>query len=90
MIGSNRSFRRARSRARATKIKNRNSENFISISRSAGASVDRGVSIAGALYSAGPFSSGAIEYYSSDIINIAYGERKHLTPVFGGIKVLVP
>ena len=72
-----------------TKIKNRNSENFISMSRSAGASVDRGVAIADALCSAGPFSIGAIEYYSSDIINIAYGEGKYLTPVFGGIKALV-
>ena len=64
-----------------TKIKERNSTEFIWMSQAAGARVDRGVGVAGALFSYGRFSLGAIDYYSDDIINIAYGEAKYVLPV---------
>ncbi len=57
-------------------IKERNDVDFVSMSEDAGADVDRGVFTAGALYQNGGFSIGAIDYYSDDIINIAYFEAK--------------
>ncbi len=59
-----------------TKIKERNSDQFVWMSRDAGAKVDRGVATAGLNYSQGPFSIGVIDYYSDDIINIFYTEAK--------------
>ena len=59
-----------------TKIKERNSDQFVWMSRDAGANVDRGVATAGLNYSQGPFSIGGIDYYSGDIINIFYTEGK--------------
>ena len=59
-----------------TKIKERNSDQFVWMSKDAGAKVDRGVATAGLLFSQGPFSFGAIDYYSDDIINIFYTEAK--------------
>lgn len=58
-------------------IKQRDSDVFVSMSRAAGADVDRGVGLAGGLLTWGPVSVGAIEYYAQDIINIAYGEGKY-------------
>src|SRR5882762_11270943 len=46
------------------KIKERNDDFFVSMSRDAGADVKRGVFAAGALYEKGKFSIGAIDYYS--------------------------
>jgi hypothetical protein len=71
-----------------TKIKERNSDTFVWMSRAAGAMVDRGVGVAGALFSYGRFSIGAIDYYSDDIINIAYGEAKYVLPVSKDFGVL--
>jgi hypothetical protein len=59
-----------------TKIKERNSDEFVWMSKDAGAKVDRGVMLAGVNYSQGPFSIGAIDYYSDDILNIFYTEGK--------------
>lgn len=59
-----------------SKIKERNSEDFVPMSVDAGASVDRGVFTAGTLYEKGNFSIGAIDYYCADIINIGYAEAK--------------
>ena len=59
-----------------SRIKERNSDRFIPMSEDAGATVDRGVYTAGALYKRGDFSFGTIDYYSPDIINIAYAEAK--------------
>ena len=59
-----------------TKIKERNSDEFVWMSQDAGAKVNRGVALAGLNYSEGPFSIGAIDYYSDDIINIFYTEGK--------------
>lgn len=59
-----------------TKIKERNSDTFVWMSQDAGATVERGVASAGLLFSQGPFSIGAIDYYSDDIINIFYTEAK--------------
>ena len=61
-------------------IKERNDSEFVSMARDAGADVDRGVWAAGALYERGKFSIGAIDYYSPDIINIAYAETKLEVP----------
>ena len=64
-----------------TKIKERNSDDFVSMSRDAGAPVDRGVGLAGGLVSLDRFSIGAIDYYCDDVINIAYAEAKYTLPV---------
>jgi outer membrane porin, OprD family len=63
------------------KIKERNADQFVSMSVDAGAQVERGVWAAGALYEKGKFSIGAIDYYSQDIINIAYTELKLEVPL---------
>lgn len=57
-------------------IKERNSDEFVSMAIDAGAPVERGVLAAGALYQKGAFSIGAIDYHSADVINIGYGESK--------------
>jgi hypothetical protein len=57
--------------------KARNSDEFESMARVAGAKVDRGVFASGATYKNGPVTLGAIDYYSPDIINIAYTETKY-------------
>ena len=62
-------------------IKERNSDDFVSMSRDAGASVDRGVFAPGGIYEKGKFSIGAIDYYSDDIINIAYAQTKMEIPI---------
>jgi hypothetical protein len=64
-----------------TKIKERNSEDFVWMSRDAGASVDSGVGLAGVNVSLGRFSIGAIDYYCEDVINIGYAEAKYTWPV---------
>jgi len=64
-----------------TKIKERNSDEFVSMSRDAGAPVDRGVSVGGGLFSVGRFSIGAIDYYCDDVINIGYAEAKYTLSV---------
>jgi hypothetical protein len=60
-------------------IKERNSEDFVSMSDDAGApgNVDNGVYAAGANYKTGDLSLGAINYYSDDIINIFYTEANY-------------
>jgi outer membrane porin, OprD family len=60
-----------------TKIKERNSDEFIWMSRDAGADVKRGVGVLGGTFTYGKFSLGAINYYSNDIINIFYTESKY-------------
>src|SRR6267378_25433 len=62
-------------------IKERNDSEFVSMSVDAVAHVERGVWAAGALYEKGKFSIGAIDYYSEDIINIAYAESKLEVPL---------
>jgi hypothetical protein len=53
------------------KIKERDSENFVSMAAAAGApaGISRGVSVAGAIYKIGNLSFGGVKYYSKDIIN---------------------
>jgi hypothetical protein len=63
------------------KIKERNSEDFVSMSRDAGADVKRGVYALGGNWTLGGFSLGAIDYYSDDIINIFYTEAKYARAV---------
>ena len=62
-------------------IKERNSDEFVSMAQDAGADVDRGVFTAGGLYQNGGFSLGAIDYYSQDLINISYVEAKYAIPL---------
>jgi hypothetical protein len=59
--------------------KERNSDEFVSMSDIAGApdDVDNGVYAVGANYRKGEFSIGAVDYYSQDIINIFYTEAKY-------------
>jgi hypothetical protein len=63
------------------KIKERNSDEFVSMAKDAGATVNRGVYVVGALFEKGNFSLGAIDYYSPDIINIGYAEAKLEIPI---------
>lgn len=61
-----------------SKIKQKNSDEFVPMSEAAGVtSVDRGVYAIGGNYIIGDFSIGATEYYSNDIINIFYAESKY-------------
>ena len=71
-----------------TKIKERDSGEFVWMSRDAGAQVDRGVALAGANYSTKEYSLGAIDYYSQDIINIFYTEGKYTLPLTERLGVL--
>jgi hypothetical protein len=71
------------------KIKPRNSEDFESMATAAGApaGVVRGVDVAGANYKVGAFAIGAIDYYSKDVINIAYTEIKYVMPLANRIRL---
>lgn len=57
-------------------IKERNSDEFVSMSVDAGAGVERGVIAAGGLFKQGGFSLGALDYYCPDIVNIGFAEAK--------------
>jgi hypothetical protein len=59
-----------------SKIKERNEDQFVWMSEDAGADVKRGTLMAGALFTRGPWSVGAIEYNTADTINIFYVEAK--------------
>jgi hypothetical protein len=58
-------------------MKERNDINFISMSRTAGASEDRGTGVLGGMFSWGPVRLGAIDYFTQDTINIFYTEGKY-------------
>jgi hypothetical protein len=60
-----------------SKIKEKNSDAFKWMSTVAGATVQRGVYVAGANVDGKDFSFGAINYYSDDVINIFYAEGKY-------------
>jgi hypothetical protein len=66
-------------------MKPRDSDQFTSMARAAGANVDRGVGVAGGRMTWGHVSLGVIEYYSQDIINIVYGEGKYGTSLPFGV-----
>lgn len=61
-------------------IKERNADEFVSMSEDAGAEAERGVYTAGVLYERGKFSFGVIDYYCPDVINIGYAEMKMEIP----------
>jgi outer membrane porin, OprD family len=63
------------------KEKQVNSDDFVNMAQVAGASVDRGVYVAGASYKTPGWSLGAMEYYSEDIINIAATEGTYVIPL---------
>ena len=68
-------------------IKTINSDDFVSMSQAAGASVERGVFTAGGRFVNGPFSIGAVDYYSPDIINIFYAEARYEVPLGADLKL---
>jgi hypothetical protein len=72
-----------------TKIKERNGDDFIWMSRAAGATVKRGVGMAGGLLTYGKFSLGAFNYYSQDIINIFYTESRYSFPITEKLSALL-
>lgn len=69
------------------KIKERNSDEFMSMSDDAGADIKRGVYAAGLNWTKGDVSIGAINYWSSNVINIFYTEAKYGLPIGGGAKL---
>jgi hypothetical protein len=69
------------------KIKERNSDEFVSMSDVAGASIKRGVYAAGVNWTKGEMSIGAINYWSSNVINIFYTEGKYGFPIRGNAKL---
>jgi hypothetical protein len=70
------------------KIKERNSDEFVWLSQDAGATVKRGAIVAGGRYTVGDFSAGLVDYYSEDIINIAYAEGKYARDIAEGLGIL--
>ncbi|MGZ3614026.1 MAG: OprD family outer membrane porin [Thermodesulfobacteriota bacterium] len=71
-----------------SRIKPQNSDEFEPMSVAAGASVERGTTMVGALFSFRDFSVGAINYYTPDIINIFYSEAKYRWDPVDGLGVL--
>jgi len=71
------------------KIKPRNAEDFESMATAAGApaGVTRGVDVAGANFKTGELSLGVVDYYSPDIINIAYTELKYAIPLANRVRL---
>lgn len=71
------------------RIKERNSDTFVSMAKDAGAppGVERGVYALGANYKRGEFSIGVIDYYSDDIINIFYTETKYAIPLSESLRL---
>src|SRR5678815_3960047 len=63
------------------KIKAQNDSEFVSMATDAGADVNRGVWAGGVNYEKGKFNIGAIDYYSQDIINIAYAQGGFEVPL---------
>jgi len=68
-------------------IKERNSDEFISMSVDAGATAERGVFAAGGLYQKGDFSLGVIDYHCADVINIGYVEAKMECPLADDLRL---
>jgi hypothetical protein len=71
------------------KIKERNSDEFVSMSVVAGSptNVERGVYAGGVNFKQGAFSLGAIDYYSNDIINIFYTETQYAIPLSENLRL---
>ncbi len=71
------------------RIKERDSDVFIPMSEAAGApaGVDRGVYVAGAVFKTSQLAVGAIDYYSQDVINIAYSEIKYAIPLANRLRL---
>lgn len=66
-----------------SRIKERNANDFVWMSRDADSTVNRGVFIGGGNFEHRGFSIGAINYYSDDIINIFYTEATYMLVVAG-------
>ncbi|NUS61906.1 MAG: outer membrane porin, OprD family [Lysobacter sp.] len=68
------------------KIKERNSDEFVSMTDDAGASIKRGVYAAGVNYTRGDLVVGGINYWASNVINIFYTEARYAVPIGGNAK----
>jgi len=71
-----------------TKMKDHNSENFVSMSEEAGVAINRGVAVAGASYVTKNGSIGLVDYFSNDVINIGYAEGKYSHEFESGLGLL--
>jgi hypothetical protein len=71
------------------KMKPRDSESFKSMAAAARApvGVERGVYAAGAIFKFGELSIGAMDYYSADILNIAYSETRYSIPLMDRLRL---
>lgn len=71
------------------KMKPRDSESFesMAVAARALAGVERGVYAAGAILESGELSVGAMDYYSADIVNIAYSELRYSIPLAGRLRL---
>ncbi len=70
-------------------IKPQDSPVFMSMARAAGVNNDNGVGVAGGLLTWGPLSVGVVDYYSQDVINIAYAEAKYGASFANGISTIL-
>ena len=59
-----------------SKIEGKGSDDFVPMSQTAGASIDRGVVAGAGIYTGQWFSIGLFEYFCDDVLNIGYGEAK--------------
>ena len=71
-----------------TKIKERDSERFVSMADDAGVAVNRGVAVAGALYRDQHISLGGIYYFCPDVLSIGYAEAKYARELPAGFALL--
>jgi hypothetical protein len=62
-------------------IKDRDQDDFRSMSKAAGSKDENGVYTAGGNYKNGDFSIGGIDYFCPDVLNIAYTETKGAIPL---------
>ena len=71
------------------KIKQRNSEDFVSMASAAGApaGIDRGVYVAGGNYKVGQLSLGVVDYHCPDILNIAFTEVNYAIPLSSSLRL---
>ena len=72
-----------------TKIKERDSEHFVSMAEDAGVDVNRGVAVAGALYKDQKVSLGGVYYFCPDVLSIGYAEAKYARDLPAGFAALV-
>lgn len=68
-----------------TRVKERESSQFIPMSQAAGVRADRGVSVGGGIFEMKNFSLAALNYFCQDLINIFYTESKFTFTLKNGL-----